>query len=69
VARGQKLTLRVVQTRTQQTIHIGTTGKRGTVPLNGINNYFTYSSQSPASDPIAFWTDVINKVLANQIHL
>lgn len=69
MARGQKITIRVRQTRTGEQIHVGTTGKRGAVPLNGIVNYQTYNSQSPASDPIAFWTAVLNRVLSNQIHL
>lgn len=69
MARGQKITIRVTQTRTQEQIHVATTGKRGTVPLNGIVNYQTYSSQVSASDPITFWTAVLSRVQANQIHL
>lgn len=56
-----KITLSVSQTRTGQTIKIRTTGRRGSVLLNTISENVNYPSQSPSSDAVAFWTDVLAK--------
>lgn len=63
MSRIGKITITVTQTATGQTVQVATTGKKGPVLLNTINNKVAYVSQSPSPDAHTFWTDVLNKAL------
>lgn len=58
-----KITLTVEQTRTGQVTRIRTTGRRGNTLLNTISVNVTNAHQSPASDAVAFWTDVLTQAI------
>jgi len=61
---GGKITVSVDHSRNQETITISTTGKSGGNPVNTISNKVPYSSRTSSADPVAYWTGILNRAIA-----
>lgn len=64
MARIAKMTIMVDMTMNTQTVHVRTTGKRGTTLLNTISTDAVESTQSPFDTAPNFWHDVLTKAAA-----
>ena len=64
MSKNGKITITVTGSTNQETVTISTVGNVGSVPVNTINNKITYPSRSTASTPVAYWTAVLQRAIA-----
>lgn len=67
--RANKLTIRVVPAKTQETISFRASGRFGKTSLIINPQYHTGVTLSPATDEKAYWNDVLVKVQAYVLSL
>lgn len=69
MSKAGKFTIHVEHTRNGEVIRVRTAGLVASIPVNAISNDLGYGSRSSAPDPVTYWTAILNRVMANQLHM